>query len=128
MGEGVLPFAPARSERGELWAAPLLVLLTSSRRTTARAADGHGLRGVLSHVLFSALLYLRGFFPPLKLFRWCFVSCFFSAYSSPPGWDSCPRLPRRQRSCATMELCRPPVRASRGQGEPHDASREVVAG
>merc|ERR1712046_453817 len=25
------------------------------------------------------------FFPPLKLFRWCFVSCFFSAYSSPPG-------------------------------------------
>merc|ERR1712178_96393 len=27
-----------------------------------------------------------------------------------------------KRSCATMELCRPPVRASRGQGEPHDAS------
>merc|ERR1711988_1407378 len=96
MGEGFLPFAPARSERGELWAAPLLVLLASSRRTTARAADGHGRRGVLSHVLLEAL-YLRGFFPPLKLFRWCFVSCFFSSSSSP-------------------------VRASRGQGEPHDAS------
>ena len=35
------------------------------RRTTARAADGHGRRGVLSHVLLSALLYLR-FFPPLS--------------------------------------------------------------
>merc|ERR1712146_435554 len=63
MGEGFLPFAPARSERGELWAAPLLVLLASSRRTTARAADGHGLRGVLSHVLLEAPLPSRFFFP-----------------------------------------------------------------
>merc|ERR1712146_51290 len=62
MGEGFLPFAPARSERGELWAAPLLVLLASSRRTTARAADGHGLRGVLSHVLLEAPLPSRFFF------------------------------------------------------------------
>merc|ERR1711988_1239306 len=91
---GVFAVPPARSERGELWAEPLLVLLASSRRTTARAADGHGRRGVLSHVLLEAF-YLRGFFPPLKLFRWCFVSCFFSS-SSPPGWNSCPRLPRRQ--------------------------------
>merc|ERR1712146_188403 len=73
MGEGFLPFAPARSERGELWAAPLLVLLASSRRTTARAADGHGLRGVLSHVLLEAPLPSRFFFP-LSSFRWCFVS------------------------------------------------------
>merc|ERR1712146_132143 len=65
MGEGVLPFAPARSERGELWAAPLLVLLASSRRTTARAADGHGRRGVLSHVLLEAPLPSR-FFSPLS--------------------------------------------------------------
>merc|ERR1712146_218466 len=63
MGEGFLPFAPARSERGELWAAPLLVLLASSRRTTARAADGHGRRGVLSHVLLDAPLPSRFFFP-----------------------------------------------------------------
>merc|ERR1712146_498232 len=65
MGEGFLPFAPARSERGELWAAPLLVLLASSRRTTARAADGHGRRGVLSHVLLEAPLPSR-FFSPLS--------------------------------------------------------------
>merc|ERR1712146_433752 len=56
---------PSKSGWGELWAAPLLVLLTSSRRTTARAADGHGLRGVLSHVLLEAPLPSR-FFSPLS--------------------------------------------------------------
>merc|ERR1712146_348589 len=50
---------------GELWAAPLLVLLASLRRTTARAADGHGRRGVLSHVLLEAPLPSR-FFSPLS--------------------------------------------------------------
>merc|ERR1712054_555655 len=120
MGEGFLPFAPARSERGELWAAPLLVLLASSRRTTARAADGHGRRGVLSHVLLEAL-YLRGFSP---------LSSSLGGVSSPAsslllllrGGTVVRVFQDVKRSCATMELCRPPVRASRGQGEPHDAS------
>merc|ERR1712046_16082 len=62
------------------WAAPLLVLLASSRRTTARAADGHGRRGVLSHVLLEAL-YLRGFFPPSQalwvVFRLLLLLFFF---------------------------------------------------
>merc|ERR1712146_42456 len=36
---------------------------SSSRRTTARAADGHGRRGVLSHALLEAPLPSRFFFP-----------------------------------------------------------------
>merc|ERR1712146_346921 len=39
--------------------------LASSRRATARAADGHGRRGVLSHVLLEAPLPSR-FFSPLS--------------------------------------------------------------
>merc|ERR1712146_377912 len=117
MGEGFLPFAPARSERGELWAAPLLVLLASSRRTTARAADGHGLRGVLSHVLLEAPLPSRFFFP-LSSSLGVFRLCFFSAYSSPPGWDSCPRLPRRQRSCATRSCAALLFALRVGRGNP----------
>merc|ERR1712046_33932 len=57
------------------------------------------------------------FFPPLKLFRWCFVSSFFSAYS-PPGGDSCPRLPRRQRSYATRSCAALLFALRVGRGKP----------
>merc|ERR1712146_370606 len=122
MGEGFLPFAPARSERGELWAAPLLVLLASSRRTTARAADGHGLRGVLSHVLLEAPLPSRFFFPlssSLGGVSSLLLLCIF--FSSGVGQLSASS--KTSTYLRYKELCRPPVRASRGQGEPHDASR-----
>merc|ERR1712146_435543 len=124
MGEGFLPFAPARSERGELWAAPLLVLLASSRRTTARAADGHGRRGVLSHVLLEAPLPSR-FFSPL--------SSSLGGVSSPAslllrGGTVVRVFQDVKRSCATIELCRPPVRFAWAGGTPRrveSTSREL---
>merc|ERR1712146_236252 len=84
------------------------------RRRARRTVTG----GVASsHMSCSRLLYLEVFFSPLKLFRWCFVSC-FSAYSSPPGWDSCPRLPRRQRSCATRSCAALLFALRVGRGNP----------
>merc|ERR1712146_109526 len=102
MGEGFLPFAPARSERGELWAAPLLVLLASSRRTTARAADGHGLRGVLSHVLLEAPLPSRFFFPlssSLGGVSSLLLLCIFFSSCSRFAWaGGTPRRVKRMRT------------------------------
>merc|ERR1712146_215738 len=82
----------------------------------ARAADGHGRRGVLSHVLLEAPLPSRFFFP-LSSSLGCFVSCFFSSSSS-PGWNSCPRLPRRQRSFATRSCAALLFALRVGRGNP----------
>merc|ERR1712005_23874 len=89
------------------------------RRRARRTVTG----GVASsHMSCSRLLYLRGFFSPL--------SSSLGGVSSPAsslllllrGGTVVRVFQDVKRSCATMELCRPPVRASRGQGEPHDAS------
>merc|ERR1712146_547997 len=93
-----------------------LVLLASSRRTTARAADGHGRRGVLSHVLLEAPLPSR-FFSPL--------SSSLGGVSSPAsslllllGGTVVRVFQDVKRSCATMELCRPHVRFAWAGGTP----------
>ena len=130
-GLAVFVFTPAKAAGPPALTRPLSPArwtdATSSRcahrRTTARAADGHGRRGVLSHVLLEAPLPSR-FFSPL--------SSSLGGVSSPAsslllllrGGTVVRVFQDVKRSCATMELCRPPVRASRGQGEPHDASRE----
>merc|ERR1712005_83989 len=88
------------------------------RRRARRTVTG----GVASsHMSCSRLSTFEVFFPPLKL---------LGGVSSPAsslllllrGGTVVRVFQDVKRSCATMELCRPPVRASRGQGEPHDAS------
>merc|ERR1712146_300477 len=103
------------SERGELWAAPLLVLLASSRRRRrARRTVTGGVAS--SHMSCSRLLYLRGFFSPL--------SSSLGGVSSPAsslllrGGTVVRVFQDVKRSCATMELCRPPVRFAWAGGTP----------
>merc|ERR1712146_399808 len=105
----------ARSERGELGGA--------AARSAGFIETNDGARGGRSRAAWRPLTCpARGsstfevFFPPLKLFRWCFVSCFFS--SSSPGWNSCPRLPRRQRSCATRSCAALLFALRVGRGNP----------
>merc|ERR1712146_453581 len=111
--------------------APLLVLLASSideRRRARRTVTGSW-RPLTCPARGSSTFEV--FFPPLKLFRWCFVSCFFSAYSSSPGWNSCPRLPRRQRSCATRSCAALLFALRVGRGNPttrQENETTVVAG
>merc|ERR1712146_29180 len=54
------------------------------------------------------------FFPPLKLFRWCFFSC--SGVEQLSASSKTSNVAALRWSCAALLF------ASRGQGEPHDAS------